>query len=215
MWEGTGCRELPKLPWKLSAGSFSTVSHTLFPTLMAEELQTTQPALREASEPDRYSCCLHRWAQAMAQQWFADSGETNSLTWSPEAFDKERADIESQQNSWALQFGELISLHARPGVSFPGTPNTQHLPAALLSSTPNKSLQFYALFCPTISLSPPLWAVEMLSLCFSGLFSPWAVHSLTLSANLPRHEVSHSGDYHSSAAEIQPSSHFSLLLSLR
>lgn len=46
----------------------------------------------------------------------------------------------------------------------------------LLSSTPNKSSQFYTLFCPTISLSPPLWAGEILSLCFFCLFCPWHLY---------------------------------------
>lgn len=51
--------------------------------------------------------------------------------------------------------------------------------ARLLSSAPNKSFQFYTFLCCTISLSPPLWVVEMLSLCFPGLFGPWGLYEQT------------------------------------
>ena len=59
----------------------------------------------------------------------------------------------------------------------------------------------------------------MLSLCRSGLFSPWGLYGQSSLLNWMwtsrKHKVSHSGDYHSSAAEIQPSSHLSLLLPWR
>lgn len=143
---------------------------------MAEELQSTQPALREASQPDALAVC--RWAQWLCNDLQIQVKQILSLDLLQHLIKKELTCIFSK----AL---ELYSLES----SFPQVPALESVflgcqihsgcLAPLLSSAPNKSLQFYAFLCCTISLSPPLWVVEMLSLCFPGLFGPWGLYEQT------------------------------------